>query len=56
MKRLNLLLLVMTVFSIVWYVESRTQVSLAFATFLGVFTLLSLMKSFREKTNARYRD
>ncbi|VWX36161.1 hypothetical protein [Exiguobacterium oxidotolerans] len=56
MRWLNVLLLIMTVLSIVWYVESGSRVSLAWATFLGVFRVLLLLKVLREKTNARHRD
>ncbi len=56
MMRLNSVLVLLTVISIVWYLDSRNQVTLAAATFLGVFTVLSLLKMIREKSNGRHRD
>ncbi|MGE6554051.1 hypothetical protein [Exiguobacterium artemiae] len=46
----------MTIISIIWYLDSREQIPLAVATFFGVFTTLSLLKSLREKSNGRHRN
>ena len=56
MMRVNSVLILMTIVSIVWYLDSREQIPLAAATFFGVFTILSLLKSLREKSNGRHRN
>ncbi|WP_282353507.1 hypothetical protein [Exiguobacterium antarcticum] len=56
MIRLNSVLVLLTIISIVWYLDSHEQIPLAVATFLGVFTVLSLMKGIREKSSGRHRD
>lgn len=56
MMRVNSVLILMTIVSIVWYLDAREQISLAAATFFGVFTILSLLKSLREKSSGRHRN
>ncbi|MGX9806829.1 hypothetical protein ACV3PA_06330 [Exiguobacterium acetylicum] len=56
MRRWNLLGVLLTILTIIWYMDARDQLSLGLATFIGIFTVLSLLRSFREKTNERHRD
>ena len=56
MRRWNLLGVLLTILAIVWYMDARDRLSLGLATFIGIFTVLSLLRSFWEKTNARHRD
>ncbi|MGI1804355.1 hypothetical protein ACRPK8_01350 [Exiguobacterium sp. TDN 0502] len=56
MRRWNLLGVLLTILSVVWYLDTRDRLSLGFATFIGIFTVLSLLRSLREKTHVRHRD
>lgn len=56
MMRWNLLGVLLTILTIVWYMDARDRLSLGLATFIGIFTVLSLLRSFREKTNDRHRN
>ncbi|WP_410501707.1 hypothetical protein RIF24_12555 [Exiguobacterium acetylicum] len=56
MMRWNLLGVLLTILTIVWYLDAHDRLSLGLATFIGIFTVLSLLRSLREKTNDRHRN